>query len=66
MRIRPKCELHNVPLEGILVVVTNVEVELSPAMEAVAEGWTLDTSFMSCPLQNEVCNQVWSFGIEDM
>lgn len=68
MRIRPKCELHNVLLEGGLLVVPNTEVPIAPDMDAVPEGWTLDTSFMTCPSWNEdnPCNQVWSFGIEDL
>jgi hypothetical protein len=68
MRIKPKCELHNVPLEGRLIVVPNTEVEVEPTMDAVPEGWTLDLSFMMCPhLQPENgCNQIWSYGIEDM
>lgn len=68
MRIKPKCELHNRPLEGALAVVPNSDVPIDPEMDAVPEGWTLDTSFMYCPNYTEEnnCNQVWSFGIEDM
>lgn len=68
MKIKPKCELHNVLLEGRLVVVPNTLIEVGPTMEAVPEGWTLDTSFMMCPhlAPENSCNQVWSFGVEDL